>query len=258
MKQTSKTPPLRWLERVLLLVGVLCLGGWGLAWLDARYTQYRDGQILDEARSASQAAPPARETDSLDNFRQPDRAAVREPRPPVPEGSLVGRIEIPRVGVSTIVLEGVDNQTLRRGAGHIPETSLPGEDGNVGIAAHRDSFFRALKDIRKNDIIRVETLQGEFNYQVEWTQIVTPKDTQVLDPTAAPALTLVTCYPFYYVGSAPKRFIVRAQRIDGAAAPVAEEGRSPAPVSWRSGSTRPSATAAALPAVRLLTHRFNE
>ena len=207
---------LRWLERVLLLVGVLCLGAWVFAWLDARYTQYRDGQILDEARSApatSPAVPPARETDSLDSFRQPDRAAVREPRPPVPEGSLVGRIEIPRVGVSTIVLEGVDSTTLRRGAGHIPETSLPGDDGNVGIAAHRDSFFRALKDIRKNDIIRVETLQGAFSYRVDWTRIVLPTDTEVLDATGVPALTLVTCYPFYYVGSAPKRFIVRAERV---------------------------------------------
>jgi sortase A len=220
MKQAAvKTPVLRWLERILLLAAVLCLGGWAFAWLDASYTQYRDGQILDEARSASTTpAPPARETDSLDTFRQPgrepDRAGLRESRPPVPEGSLVGRIEIPRVGVSTIVLEGVDNHTLRRGAGHIPETSLPGEGGNVGIAAHRDSFFRALKDIRKNDIIRLETLQGTFSYRVEWTQIVLPEETQVLAETGVPALTLVTCYPFYYVGSAPKRFIVRAERVD--------------------------------------------
>lgn len=218
MKRTAvKTPALRWLERILLLVGILCLGGWAFAWVDARYTQYRDGQILDEALSAAATPPaarPARETDDLDAF-QPERAGLRESRPPVAEGSLVGRIEIPRVGVSTIVLEGVDNKTLRRGAGHIPETSLPGDGGNVGIAAHRDSFFRALKDIRKNDIIRLETLQGTFSYRVEWTQIVQPEDTQVLAETGVPALTLVTCYPFYYVGSAPKRFIVRAQRVDG-------------------------------------------
>lgn len=221
MKQATKTPALRWLERILLLVGILCLGGWTFAWLDARYTQYRDGQILDEALSAGATtpeAPPARETDSLDTFRQ----ASRESRPPLPEGALVGRIEIPRLGVSTIVLEGVDDQTLRRGAGHIPETSLPGGGGgNVGIAAHRDSFFRALKDIRKNDIVRLETLQGTFSYRVDWTQIVLPEDTQVLDETGTPALTLVTCYPFYYVGSAPKRFVVRAQRVDDPAAPAA-------------------------------------
>jgi sortase A len=225
MKQATKTPALRWLERILLLVGVLCLGGWTFAWLDARYTQYRDGQILDEALSASATpgAPPARETDSLATFRQPGH----ERRTPVPEGSLVGRIEIPRLGVSTIVLEGVDNQTLRRGAGHIPETSLPGDRGNVGIAAHRDSFFRALKDIRKNDIVRLETLQGTFRYRVDWTQIVQPEDTQVLANTGEPALTLVTCYPFYYVGSAPKRFIVRAQRVNDSATPAAPAAAAP-------------------------------
>jgi len=106
----------------------------------------------------------------------------------------------------------VDAATLRRGAGHIPETAQPGDPGNVGIAAHRDSFFRGLKDVRKNDIIRLETLEGTYRYRVDWTRIVTPEDTAVLDATANPALTLVTCYPFYYVGSAPKRFIVRASR----------------------------------------------
>ncbi len=220
MKQAAvKIPALRWLERILLLVGFLCLGIWAFAWLDARYTQYRDGQILDKARSASVTpatppASPAQKADALDSFHGQERPDLQEHRAPLPEGSLVGRIEIPRVGVSTIVLEGVDHETLRRGAGHIPETSLPGEGGNVGIAAHRDSFFRALKDIRKNDIIRLETLQGTFSYRVEWTQIVQPEDTQVLDATGSPALTLVTCYPFYYVGSAPQRFIVRAQRVD--------------------------------------------
>jgi sortase A len=114
--------------------------------------------------------------------------------------------------VSTIVLEGVSSTTLLRGAGHIPETALPGDRGNVGIAAHRDSFFRALKDIRKNDTIRLETLDGTFSYRVDWTRIVTPEETAVLDDTDSPALTLVTCYPFSYVGSAPNRFIVRAMR----------------------------------------------
>jgi sortase A len=212
---TVKSPALRWLERALMLVAVLCLGGWAWSWLDATYAQYRDGQLLDEARNANAAtaasAPPARETDALGSF-QP--AAARQSRPPAPEGALVGRIEIPRVGVSTIVLEGVGDKTLRRGAGHIPETALPQDGGNVGIAAHRDSFFRALKDIRKNDIVRLETLEGTFNYSVEWTQIVKPEDTEVLADLGKPALTLVTCYPFYYVGSAPKRFIVRAVRVE--------------------------------------------
>ncbi|HEX3556070.1 MAG TPA: class D sortase [Thermoanaerobaculia bacterium] len=214
----EKSSALIWLERVLLLVAVFCLGSWAWAWLDATYTQYRDSQILDEARSSAPpaesapSAPSAESTDRLDTF-QPSSTETQE-RPVIAQGSLVGRIAIPRLDVSTIVLEGVDATTLRRGAGHIPETSLPGDRGNVGIAAHRDSFFRALKDIRKDDLIRLETLEGTFQYRVDWTRIVTPEDTEVLDDTAAPALTLVTCYPFYYVGSAPKRFIVRAVRVD--------------------------------------------
>lgn len=205
---------LRWLERGLLLVAILCLGGWAWAWLEAKYTQAHDSQILDDARdaaAASAAVESAQQTDRLDTF-QP---ASNQPEPPkrqLAEGSLFGRIAIPRLDVSTIVLEGVDASTLRQGAGHIPETAEPGDHGNVGIAAHRDSFFRALKDIRKNDIVRLETLEGTFRYRVDWTRIVTPDDVAVLGDTADPELTLVTCYPFYFVGSAPQRFIVRAIR----------------------------------------------
>jgi sortase A len=203
---------LRWLERGLLLVAILCLGAWAWAWLEAKYTQARDSQILDEARSnATTAAAPAQETDRLDTF-QPASIQPEPPQRQLAEGSLFGRISIPRLDVSTIVLEGVDAATLRRGAGHIPETAISGDRGNVGIAAHRDSFFRALKDVRKNDIVRLETLEGTYRYRVDWTRIVTPEETAVLNATADPELTLVTCYPFYYVGSAPNRFIVRAIR----------------------------------------------
>jgi sortase A len=207
---SMKRSRLRWLERALLLIGVLCLGIWAYSWLDATYFQYRENQVLDEALNAPPPAAPAAETDSLGSF-QP--AAEPQPKPPMEDGSLLGRIEIPRIGVSAIVLEGADDKTLRRGVGHIPQTSLPGV-GNVGLAAHRDSFFRGLKDIRKNDIIQLQTLEGTFRYRVEWTQIVKPEDTQVLADNGTSELTLVTCYPFYYVGSAPKRFIVRAQQTD--------------------------------------------
>jgi sortase A len=213
-----KKSTLRWVERVLLAVAVLCLGSWVYAWIDSAYYQYRENQILDETLSkapepASQSS--AAETDSLGSF-QPRSAVPQEPpRKPLAQGELVGRLEIPRLGLSTIVLEGVDSKTLRRGVGHIPETAPPGAGGNVGLAAHRDSFFRGLKDIRKNDIIRLKTLDGSYEYRVEQTEIVTPEDTQVLANTGIPELTLVTCYPFYYVGSAPKRFIVHAQRVEG-------------------------------------------
>lgn len=208
---------MRWLERSLLLVAVVCLGAWSWAWLDARYTQYRENRELEETLAAQSSAQTstAADSDALETFRGRKSAPQEEQRlRPRSEGSLVGRIEIPRIGVSAIVLEGVGNKTLRRGVGHIPETALPAADGNVGLAGHRDSFFRELKDIRKNDIITLKTLDGTFQYRVEWTQVVDPEDTHVLTDTGEPALTLVTCYPFYYVGSAPRRFIVRAERID--------------------------------------------
>jgi sortase A len=212
---------LRWLERGLMVIAILCLGFWIYSWLDTAYVQHRDNQILDDALNAAPdaanpASPnqpdrPATETDALGTFA-PSSPPPQMPGPLAEEGSLMGRVEIPRIGVSAVVLEGADDTTLRRGVGHIPDTSLPGI-GNVGLAAHRDSFFRGLKDIRKNDIIRLQTLVGTFRYQVEWTRIVQPEETEVLKDDGLSELTLVTCYPFYYIGSAPKRFIVRAREV---------------------------------------------
>lgn len=218
----------RWIERVLVLVGLLCLGSYAYAWLDAKVYEKLESRRLDAAlaqRAAERAArtgtPPAEETDSFDSFRH-GAGQVQEQAEPelsesffahLEEGDLIGRIEVPRLGVSAIVLEGVGHKTLRRGVGHIPDTALPDQEGNIGIAGHRDSFFRGLKDIRKDDIIELTTPDGTRSYRVEWTQIVRPKDVQVLEGSGGPELTLVTCYPFYYVGSAPKRFIVRAVRV---------------------------------------------
>lgn len=201
----------RWLERLLLLIGLVCLGTVAYAYFDARLTAREEGRRLDAAirerneqrQHAPAGARPAAETDSFSGLSAPAQPAVK-----LEEGELVGRLEIPRLGLSTIVLEGVEARTLRRGAGHIPGTV-----GNIGIAGHRDSFFRSLKDIGKNDIVTLTTPEGTSRYQVEWTRIVAPEDTEVLADGGTPELTLVTCYPFYYVGSAPQRFIVRAQRI---------------------------------------------
>lgn len=135
------------------------------------------------------------------------------PMAPPAEGMPVARLEIPRLKLSVIVLEGVADWTLELGAGRIPGTSLPGKRGNVGIAAHRDTFFRPLEDIRNGDMIRLTTRDGSYDYAVEWTQIVKPTAVDVLHPTTQPSLTLVTCYPFYYVGSAPDRFVVRARQL---------------------------------------------
>jgi sortase A len=117
---------------------------------------------------------------------------------------------MPRVGVTAIVREGDDNGVLRRAVGHIPETPLPGEPGNSGLAGHRDTFFRGLKDVRQGDRIVVTTPESVLHYDVRSTAIVEPTDVSVLEPTPGSTLTLVTCYPFDYIGAAPKRFIVQA------------------------------------------------
>jgi sortase A len=119
-------------------------------------------------------------------------------------------MDIPRLGVSIAVLPGTTWQMLRRGAGHIEGTPLPGQAGNSGIAGHRDTFFRALKDIRRNDTIQFQTATGLFHYEVDWVAVVAPDDKSVLVPSSDSELTLVTCFPFEFLGSAPKRFVVRA------------------------------------------------
>ena len=123
-------------------------------------------------------------------------------------------LRIPKIHLEVAVLPGTDEHTLDRGLGYIENTALPGTDGNSGIAGHRDGFFRGLKDIAPGDTIEVATLKSTHHYRVERTWVVDPEDVSVLDPTPTAALTLVTCYPFYFIGSAPQRFIVRAVRID--------------------------------------------
>jgi sortase A len=129
-------------------------------------------------------------------------------------GSVVGKLEIPRIGIDALVLEGDDAGILGRAAGHIPGTALPDDSrGNVGIAAHRDTFFRPLRHVRPNDLIILRTLTGTYQYRVHSTEVVEPGDTAVLENTGRPSLTLVTCYPFHFIGSAPRRFVVRATEI---------------------------------------------
>jgi sortase A len=123
--------------------------------------------------------------------------------------------EIARLGLSVIIIEGDDGKTLRRAAGHVRGTALPGQLGNVGITAHRDTFFRPLRNIQLDDVITLTTLQGEYRYRVVSTKVVRPADVAVLDSTGGEILTLVTCHPFYFVGAAPNRFIVRAERVKG-------------------------------------------
>jgi sortase A len=136
-----------------------------------------------------------------------------QPLRPIPNDGLVGRLVIPRLQLGEIVREGDGADTLRLALGHIPGTARPGQGGNVGVAGHRDTLFRSLRSIGKDDRIQFQTLTGNYDYRVESIEIVRPDDIGVLAPGRYPELTLVTCYPFYYVGAAPERFVVKARQV---------------------------------------------
>jgi sortase A len=206
---------LRWGSNFFFIVGVAALGYVSVALLDARLYQAREARGFEEALRARKAARPS---SGLQNPpaslppSQPDRTATQ--RVELIRGNAAwGRIEIKSAGLSSMIMEGVDRETLRRGIGHIPGTALPGQPGNVALAGHRDTFFRALRNIRKNDEITLVTLDGHFRYRVDFTQVVAPEYTEALNGSDVAILTLVTCYPFSFVGPAPQRYIVRAHMI---------------------------------------------
>jgi len=186
---------MRRLDRALWIVGVVCLGTFILFTLQRRFYQEELNDTFDQMVEAPAPAP---------------TSAPEAPARRMREGDLVGRLEIPRLSVSVMVLEGIASRTLRLGAGHIPGTPLPGAIGNSGIAAHRDTFFRPLSRIETNDEIVFHTPSKKSTYRVVSTKIVMPNDVEVLKPNGKDTITLVTCYPFYYIGPAPKRFIVTA------------------------------------------------
>ena len=204
---------LKWTQRTLLACGILLLGYCGFALVDAWIFQRRASQDLDRQLRVQRAKSQKRPQSQSSTSPKAGSAAA-----PTADG-LVGRIEIPRLLLSVVVVEGVTKTALRRAVGHIPGTALPGEAGNVGVAGHRDTFFRPLKDLRVKDQIHFSTLKGDFNYEVESLKVVAPDDVGVLAPSGENVLTMVTCYPFYYVGSAPKRWIVRARQVWPQAAP---------------------------------------
>jgi len=192
-----------WLLRcsryLLFAVGVLALGYVALTLLEARSYQAQANRFLD---SQIQMQPVHQ---------------ISEAKPAITLGDVLGRLEIPRLGMSVAVLHGTNSRILRLGAGHIEGTALPGEKGNSAIAGHRDTFFRTLKGIRENDEIHLQTATGLFRYEVDWMKVVAPDDTSVLAPSSESALTLVTCYPFYFLGAAPQRFVVHAHALAGTA-----------------------------------------
>lgn len=224
---------LRVLEWVFLLIGLLAIDCY--VWINTSsvlYQAYEDwafdqtlrgltpgvgGFIKDEARwlwgarekpETAESPKPAEPTIGPP-IERPGPTAVPAPGPQ----AVIGRLDIPRLKLSVMVRQGADESTLRRAVGHIPGTALPGSIGNIGLAGHRDTFFRPLRNIREQDVIELETTAGIYRYVVTSTQIVTPRDVSVLKASGGETLTLVTCYPFYYVGSAPKRFIVHATQV---------------------------------------------
>ena len=197
----------RLLERLLILIGVVTLGYYAWASVEASVYQAYENRELNAILAAG---PPV---ETLPGERT---APVLRAMPAA--GSIIGRLEIPRLDVTAVVRAGSDARTLQLAVGHVPGTALPGEVGNIGLAAHRDTFFRRLGDVWADDIVRLVTPDGTFEYRVERTHVVQPSDVWVLDATAEPTLTLVTCYPFSYIGTAPERFIVRARLVKTAAA----------------------------------------
>jgi len=205
---------LRWSQRLFFLIGILALGYVGFALVDAKlyqaYYTWRFQQDLEGMK------PSVGSGDHLPPVpAEADRAKVESLGMAGREGSPLGRIEISAIDLEVMILEGTEDETLRRAVGHIPGTALPGQNGNVAIAGHRDTFFRPLRNIHKDDEIMLTTLNGSYRYRVDSTKIVEPEEIGVLYDSGEAILTLVTCYPFNFVGSAPQRFIVRAHRSPG-------------------------------------------
>jgi len=183
---------LRWISSLLLLAGTAALAYAAYVIVSARYFQ-----VTEAAKFDALAVRP--------NLRPAPRAVVH--------GGVIGMLEIPRLSVNAIVVQGDSSDVLRRAVGHIPGTPLPGQPGNVALAGHRDTIFRPLRNIAAGDLIELRTDTGVIRYRVSSTKIVPPSDVAVLESRGQNELTLVTCYPFYYVGHAPKRFIVTASEV---------------------------------------------
>lgn len=193
----SRLPDLRGAGYFFLMVGLLAFG-----YCDSAVARGQNVQTPDIAK-----------------FKY---AALRAASAPISESAVIGEIIVPRLSLKVLVAEGVSDDVLKRAAGHIPETPLPGEWGNVAVAAHRNTFFRPLQRIHLGDVIALKTADASYLYQVEYTSIVEPTDVQVLQSSGAHTLTLITCFPFNYVGSAPHRFIVRAREVRASTEGISE------------------------------------
>lgn len=233
---SPRQKPLRYLEVAAWTLGALLLATYaGAQW---RYAHERDegiaafeaarGEALD--RSPATAADRASSVDPVDmSTWSPDRIARYRESARAP-GAPLAVLRIPALQLVAPVFDGTSEQNLNRGAGRIAGTARIGEPGNLGIAAHRDGFFRVLKDVQIGNLLLLERLDATDVYRIVSTVVVDPSDVSVLEPTATDSVTLVTCFPFYYVGSAPQRFIVHAQLVSSKKTPA---GKKPAGVEGR-------------------------
>jgi sortase A len=243
----------RWLEGILLFGGLaaILVSAWFLGGA-VLWRKWQD-QKFDEAQKAAQTESPQAE---------PAPTPAPPPPPPAP-GDVIGRLSIARLNVKSVVREGTTDSVLSMALGHIEGTAMPGQVGNVGVAGHRDTLFRGLRNVALKDQIVLESVNKKYTYHVESTQVVKPTDVQVLDPTPnASELTLVTCFPFDYVGSAPNRFIVKAKLVPevtaakAPAAPIQEVTAAktpPAPIQ----PPKPELTRVQPPKPRLTTVALN-
>jgi len=202
VNRTSRLPSLSW---ALMIFGTTCLMWCGWVVASEKSFQSEQSRTLERRLSAAASIQPAR---------------TAAPAAVTTAPNLIGRLEISRVKMSAMVVEGDDDKTLDVAVGHLPDTPFPWQPGNSALAGHRDTFFRPLKDVRVGDEIVLTSLHGELHYRVERTLIVDPQDLSVLKPSTTPTLTLVTCFPFFYVGHAPRRFVVQARRLGSEPAPV--------------------------------------
>ena len=200
---STRQSRLRVMQGLFASIGLVCLAWYGVVTCQAIYYQHNESARLDRALERQTTESPTIERPRPGRLQSGGRS----------DHQLIGRLEIPRLKLSVMVVDGDDPATLNRAAGHLPDTPLPWEFGNSAVAAHRDSFFRALADIKLNDRLLLTTPHGEFHYAVSNLRIVAPDDLSVLAQSGRSALTLVTCYPFRYVGRAPKRFVVRADHV---------------------------------------------
>ena len=196
-----------WIDRALIAFGIACLLFYSAVTVNTWRYQRTAKDHVEEMVSVERS----RET----------QAQLPDASKPLRIGEIIGKVDIPRLKLSAAVAEGDDEKTLRKAVGHLPDTALPWHRrGNVAIAAHRDGLFRRLENIRLDDDVRVVTSRGEYHYRVTKTHIVDPDDLWVIAPTQVPTITLITCYPFSFVGNAPRRFVVQAELVGHVAGSV--------------------------------------